>query len=248
MPNLRKNVLRMFLDTSSKLSDLVNFSPKIGAALHDLGIYFHQYHENSLEEICRKKSLNAQRVIQSLEQAIQNNFPPPLDLSEVSLDMVIAYLQQTHAIFIKKKLPYLAYLIDNLPNQNTAAKEVKMIFPLFLEDFIKHIYQEEDIVFGYILQLQKIVRHRRVSFVYKEQIESHAIQVIQAEHQHDDELLGLCQLVEEMKENDPTCWEIGVLKEATFQLRTELCLHAQIEDEILLPRAALLENIAQLYI
>src|SRR5687768_18003330 len=47
----------------------------------------------------------------------------------------------------KHKLPYIARLVDSFKANHddyfTVERDLKMVFPLFVEDFIQHIYQEE---------------------------------------------------------------------------------------------------------
>ena len=47
-----------------------------------------------------------------------------------------------------------------LPLQGLAS-DLKSIFPLFVEDFVHHIYEEEDTLFTYIGRLTNFVRSQR---------------------------------------------------------------------------------------
>ena len=76
-------------------------------------------------------------------------------LKSSPINLVIEFLKDNHNYFIKNKLPYLHNLINNLNdnNQTNFSKDLKFIFPIFFEDFVEHIYEEENHFFKYIYEL-----------------------------------------------------------------------------------------------
>ena len=53
------------------------------------------------------------------------------ELEKCSLGQLMAYLKQSHVIFIKEYLPYIGILIDKLKGPGPLIKDLKLVFPLF---------------------------------------------------------------------------------------------------------------------
>ena len=58
------------------------------------------------------------------------------ELKKRSLGQLMAYLKHSHVIFIKEYLPYIGILIDKLKGPGPLIKDLKLVFPLFFEDFV----------------------------------------------------------------------------------------------------------------
>ena len=137
------------------ISQLVLDNQYIASALHFLGIHFNKYTDHTLEEICNSKGWNITLIENRIENILQNN-NQLLNINNLPLDLLIEYLKHAHFIFIKQKLPFLTEMVANFESDSTEIKnELKLVFPLFVQDFIEHIYEEEDTVFSYILNLLK---------------------------------------------------------------------------------------------
>ncbi|AHM61825.1 hypothetical protein D770_17865 [Flammeovirgaceae bacterium 311] len=233
----------------SKIAELIEKNYVFASVLYYFGIEFYDYSEQTLEQVCRQRGLRVEQVISSLESAtLQPEVP---NLSSLPVDIIIAYLKHTHYIFVKHKLPYIARLIQELKPSDlinvSAAEDLKFIFPLYVEDFIRHIYKEEDTLFTYILQLHKANTgdfHPGKLFFMMEQ---NAIEEFAVEHDcHDDEMEGIRNLTQNYAINGETSLLVKVVYGELKSFEENLKTHAHIEDEILFPKALALEkNIKQ---
>ncbi len=230
--------------TRRKIAELVDENYVYAYALYYLGIRFYEYPEDTLEQVCRQRGLNVNQVIRRLESAVSPKESKQLPLEELPVDLIIEYLKHTHHLFIRHKLPYIARLVETLERSETPlADDLRIVFPLFVEDFIHHIHDEEDTLFRYIALLHR-ARHHKVSpsrLYY--QMEKHSIQRYAVAHDtHDDEMRGIREIT-----NGYTCGSLAGqrLKVIFLELSAfdqELQMHARIENEILFPKALLLEN------
>ena len=149
--------------TRRKITDLVDENYVYAYALYYLGIRFYEYPEDTLEQVCRQRGLNVAQVIRRLESVASPKENTSLPLHDLPIDLVIEYLKHTHHLFIRHKLPYIARLIETLDGSRTPlADDLRIVFPLFVEDFIHHIHDEEDTLFRYIALLHR-ARHRSVN-------------------------------------------------------------------------------------
>ena len=162
------------------------------------------------------------------------------------INLVIEYLKHNHSYFIKNRLPYIKSLISNLTLEDKKYKffnDLKFIFPLFYEDFVDHILDEEKYIFTYILNLQqfdnKIKDHAKLFFASKKiSLEEEA-----KEHRKEDsEMSGIRGLTKNYSIRNIDNLHLKVIFQELKEFDKELDLHSDIENKILFPRALKLQD------
>ncbi len=213
--------------------------------LHQFGISIFESPDCSLGEICLHKNINQSALIAQLNHA-SIPFKTPNKLGSSPIEYIISYLQHSHHHFIKKRFPYLLDLIANFPvlEQIEELHDLKFVFPVFIQDLITHIYEEEDTLFSYILNLQKINNGNIHAGRLYHQLERYSIQQFAVEHEvHDDEMKGIKILTNNFTLPHPSS---DIYLEIVFhelqKFEKELKEHANIENYILFPRALSLEK------
>lgn len=234
------------MNSNRKITELINENYVYGYVLYYLGIQFYNYSEKTLYEACRERGLNVKHVVKNLEAVHLQSEEQNIVLKKYPVDLIIEYLVHAHHNFVKKRLPYLARLIENLPPDdalNPLINDLKFVFPIFVEDFIQHIYQEEDTFFHYIKLLGKALKKDyQLSELYY-QMEKNSIQNFAVEHDlHDDEMEGIKQIIENfhIDEDSHLLYKVTMAELENFQ--NELHIHSGIENEILFPKALELEK------
>ncbi|MEQ9006321.1 MAG: iron-sulfur cluster repair di-iron protein, partial [Ekhidna sp.] len=121
-------------------------------ALHYLGIDFFDSSEKKLKEICQERGLNRQKVIKSFYLFDSCHRFSFTELQNYPIELLTEYLKHAHHVFIKDKLPYIVHLVKQWDRD----EGLKHLLSEFVEDFIKHIYEEEDTTFKYIELLTQV--------------------------------------------------------------------------------------------
>ncbi|MEH0158156.1 hemerythrin domain-containing protein [Limibacter armeniacum] len=232
-----------------KVIELVTENYAYASVLHFFGVPFYQHSEETLDKICQQKNLDKGKVIKELEEAGKTTNPQPdfNELKKYDLDLVIEYLKVAHMKFIRYKLPYIAKLIDDIDSRlfdNPAvAEDMKVIFPVFLEDFIKHIYEEEDTLFKFIERLMQADRGIFNPYMLFRDLKNHDLKHLSEEH-HDDEdkMSGLRELTNGYQVCERTTPYTKVIYTELKHFEEDLMIHACIENEILFPKAIALQN------
>ncbi len=134
------------------IGQVVNENYVYARALHYLGIDFFEASDRKLKEICKERGLERQQVIKTFYEFDSCNRFSFEELKSYPIELLTEYLKHSHHIFIKDKLPYIVHLVKKC-NHNEGLKD---LLPEFVEDFIKHIYEEEDSTFKYIELLHAI--------------------------------------------------------------------------------------------
>lgn len=215
--------------------------------LYYFGIRFYEYSEQTLEQVCREKGLSTEIVIKELERPGIHFMESELPLMSYPLDLIIEYLKHAHFIFVKHKLPYIGRLVAsfkaNHKQYDQVEKDLKILFPLFLEDFIHHIYEEEDTLFKYIHLLEKAAQGKANPARLYYMMEKSALQQCAIEHEaHDDEMEGIRKITKDYHLAPDAPLHVKVIYSELMQFEKSLITHARVENEILFPKAMALEN------
>lgn len=229
-----------------RIADLVDQNYVHAYVLFYFGITFYEYSEFTLEQVCQKRGLRVEQVVKELEAP---NYLREAELPLVSypIDLVIEYLKHSHFLFIKHKLPYIARLVANFKAHHDEytqiEKDLKIVFPLFVEDFIQHIYEEEDTLFHYILALEKASKGAFVPTHLYYLLEQNSVQKFAMEHDaHDDEMEGIRKITRNYALDSSAPLHVKVIYKELISFEKTLITHARIENEILFPKAMAIEN------
>jgi regulator of cell morphogenesis and NO signaling len=229
-----------------RIGELVEENYVHAYVLFYFGIKFYEFSELTLEQVCLKKGLRFEQVLKEMESPSMTQ-ETDLPLTSYPIDLIIEYLKHAHFIFIKHKLPYMAGLVESFHTEHEnylgVERDLKVVFPLFVEDFIHHIYEEEDTLFSYIRTLERAVKgsYNPTRLFYL--LERNSLHKFASEHEaHDDEMAGIRRITKDYKVGAKTPLHIKVLYNELKEFEKNLIIHARIENEILFPKAMALEN------
>ncbi|MGI9544021.1 MAG: hemerythrin domain-containing protein [Cyclobacteriaceae bacterium] len=230
-----------------KITDLVNENYACASVLHYFGIEFYQYTDETLIQVCRSKGLSTEMVVAELETAVKEPNEENLSLISYPVGLVVAYLKHSHLLFVKRRLPFMADLIshlsDNHEGYQRVIKDLKFVFPLFVEDFIYHIHKEEDELFSYIKLLESTTEGTYNPSILYYKMEKYSIHQQAVEHDlHDDEMKGIRNITKDYKLKSTATLPVKVAYAELQAFEAELITHARIENEILFPKALALEK------
>ena len=168
-------------------------------------------------------------------------------LKSLPIDLLVEYLKHSHYLFVKKRLPYIGQLIDGLqgihPRYTSLAQDLKSVYPLFVEDFVRHIYEEEDTFFTYIGRLLNFIRSEKPVSSVLYIMNKFSVNDFALDHEiHDNEMDGFRQFTNNYSYCEQADLHIKVLYSELERFEKDLLKHAKIENEILFPKALQLER------
>lgn len=229
------------------INELVSENHVRASILYYFGIKFYDYETTTLEEVCQNHGLNVDSVTAALELVDDGSEQTLKQLKSLPIDLLVEYLKHNHFLFVKKRLPYIGQLIDGLTEVNfrykALAADLKSIFPLFVEDFVHHIYEEEDTLFTYIGRLMNFVRSERPVSSVLYVMNKFSVSDFALDHElHENEMEGFREFTNGYKYCDEADLHIKVLYTELERFEKDLFKHARIENEILFPKALQLER------
>ena len=242
----------MFLKTENvenqRIYNLVDKDFRYAKVLDSFGINFYQYPELTINQVCQIKGVDKNSLLGyrlSLDESFDLDFET---LKTSPINLVIEYLKHNHSYFIKNKLPYIKSLISSLSLENKKFnffKDLKFIFPLFYEDFVDHILEEEKYIFSYIQKLYHLEDSKSHAKIFFE-MKKISLKDIAKEHlEEDSEMAGIRGLTSDYSYENIENLHLKVIFQELQAFDKELEIHSEIENTILFPRALDLEkNIA----
>lgn len=231
---------------TKRIAQLVDENYVNAYVLYYFGIRFDEYSEHTLEQACQAKGLKVDQVIRELESPTHLR-EADIPLISYPIDLIVEYLKHSHFLFIKHKLPYIARLVDGFKADHTdylhVERDLKLVFPLFVEDFIHHIYEEEDTLFSYIKALERASNGTYIPTRLYQLMERFSVQKFAVEHEaHDDEMQGIRKITKDYEIKPGAPLHVKVIFNELRDFEQNLITHARIENEILLPKAMMLET------
>lgn len=231
---------------NTRIDELVNQNYVHAYVLFYFGIRFYEYSELTLEQVCQKRGLKTDQIVRELESPSHLQ-EADLPLVSYPIDLIIEYLKHSHFLFIKHKLPYIARLVESFKAHHSdfvgIERDLKLVFPLFVEDFIEHIYEEEDTLFHFILALDKASRGTYNTSELYYLLEKNSVQKFAVEHEaHDDEMEGIRKITRDYSLTAAAPLHVKVIYNELKSFEKSLITHARIENEILFPKAMAMEN------
>lgn len=228
-----------------RISELVDRNYVHAYVLFYFGISFYEYSELTLDQVCKQRGLRVEQVVRELESPTHLR-EADLPLVSYPIDLIIEYLKHSHFLFVKHKLPYIVRLVEtfraNHEDYLAVERDLKLVFPLFVEDFIQHIYEEEDTFFRFIQMLERASKGKYTPTKLYFMLERNSVQKFSVDHEtHDDEMEGIRRITKDYLITPETPLHIKVLYNELKAFESSLITHARIENEILFPKAMALE-------
>ena len=233
--------------TKKKIYHLVNEDFVFAKVLDHFGVKFYDYSELTLEDLCASKGLKVSKVLRHFDSLKENDPKSKLKLDNYPIDLIVEYLKHAHYIFVKKNLTYISRLLQDFNSVDESAtqcvKDLKLIFPMFVEEFVEHIYEEEDTFFAYVMKMCKAFNGKLSPSEAYLMLEQNSVVAFSQDHDDaENSMMGIRMITQDYSlEGINSVHLIVILKELN-QLDHELIHHARRENEILFPKAFKLEQ------
>ncbi len=162
------------------------------------------------------------------------------------IEVLVEYLKKKHHYFLRHELPFLSSMVQGISTMGSYGDllaDMRLMFPLFVDDFIHHIHEEESTLFSRIKLLQEVEQNRYQLVEAIKVLHCSPIAQLAMEHEaHDDEMEGIRKLTNGYRLEEKTPMAIRVLYQELQKFEQELIVHAKIENDLLFPKAVELEK------
>lgn len=230
------------------LEHLISENVGYAKVLNRLGVNVSQSSTKTLDQICQENGFPLDSLIRILEQSDNRRCPTYLDLRNYPVRLIVEYLKHAHQIFVKDTLPYILRKVEELDytHNSTMIEDLKVVLPMFMEDFIHHIYEEEDELFSYACDLERFTLGKKMAANLVHKLSDFSIQQFALNHNDSDhEMKGIRGITLNYNTDNVHNPELRVLLKSLEQFDRDLTVHANIENDILFPKALMLEKKAK---
>jgi regulator of cell morphogenesis and NO signaling len=188
-----------------------------------------------------------QEFIAALLEVFEVKIFSAKDFEPFPIGTIVDYIQRTHVYYFEKKLPEIEQSIGLLAGQYDSQHPIlaalRSFFHRYVSDLSEHIRTEENQLLPYIGILRdarKTPAHFSTFIVARR---DYSIDRFVSEH-HDteDELADIRQTIRlyEPPQTNESLYRILLTQLQVFE--QDLCIHAHIEEEVLIPKALALEK------
>ncbi|WP_420580185.1 iron-sulfur cluster repair di-iron protein [Reichenbachiella sp.] len=227
---------------------LVNENFVYAKVLDYFGVEYYKTKNKTLQEVCDEYKIDKSQLLDIMEGADKQSDFESSELKNYPARLIIGYLKHSHELFIKDRLPFILKQINAIeaPVDKELIHDLKTVLPLFVDDFIHHIYEEEDRLFAYIKDLECFLMGKVTAEKMTAKIESFSIQEFALHHgDSDDEMKGIRGITSEYQTSNIEDIQLKVVFKELQAFDKELSVHAHIENNILFPKALMLEKEAR---
>jgi regulator of cell morphogenesis and NO signaling len=239
----------MNINATTKVRDLALALPQSTRVFEKLKIDYCCGGSQPLAQACATAGLDIESVMKMLEQAGQTAGQKngAIDLQNATLSELIAYILDKHHVYTKDEMTRLEPLMDKVvgahgANHSELLAIRDLLRQLFL-DLRPHMFKEEQILFPYILELERAQTANRPAPFAPFGTVNNPIRMMMMEHDTAGDLLReMRKLSSDYKVPADACISYKTLYEALEEFEQDLHQHIHLENNLLFPKAVELEE------
>lgn len=210
------------------------------------GIDFCCKGERTIEDACKNKSLNEQKIYTEIEDLPKSN-DNATDFNSWQPDLLADYVEKTHHRYVREKAPIIQAFLGKLckvhGERHQELFDIKELFDASVHDLASHMKKEEFALFPFIKSMMKAKIDGSV--IPKQPFETVENPVNMMKHEHAIEGERLRKIAELTNEYNPPADVCNTYK-ATFSMlqdfENDLHKHIHLENNILFPKAIILQK------
>lgn len=233
-------------NTTETIGELVTKDFRKAQVFKKFGIDFCCGGKKTLKEVCDKKGLDAVEIEKELKlfDEKDNTF---FDFDKWELDFLVDYIVNTHHKYVKESLPFMTELsakVARVHGENhLELLEVARIFDGLAKDFGLHLMKEENILFPYIKELVAAKKEGRSLPDAPFGKVNTPTQMMETEHEKaGEDMLAIRKLTNDYKLPQGACNSYQILFKKLEEFENDLFNHVHLENNILFPKAIVLEK------
>ncbi|HSP17343.1 MAG TPA: iron-sulfur cluster repair di-iron protein [Thermoanaerobaculia bacterium] len=199
----------------------------------------------SVVEACQTAGVPVDKLLSAINDA--RGSADMAELQRKSLGELQEYIVNTHHAFTRQALETLRLLSEKVAarhgERHPETLEVRTIVSQMSEDLLPHMLKEEQVLFPYVEQLETATANGEEPPMPFFGTVKNPIRMMMAEHDAVGDLLVQARaFTSDYKLPDDACLSFRALYERLAELEEDLHRHIHLENNLLFPRAARLEE------
>lgn len=199
----------------------------------------------SIEEACKKKNLQVDKVIKELENV--NKTVRHFDYDKWELDFLAKHIENVHHSYVEENVPILKQYADKVAkvhgDHSPELHDIRSIFYNVAAELIAHLKKEELILFPFITRMEQAQKQgtslERPHFGSAE----NPINMMENEHESaGNAFKEIARLSHNYHSPEHACNTYRAFYHKLDEFEQDLHLHIHLENNILFPKAIQLEK------
>lgn len=215
------------------MGDLISENYSILHVLNRLGISL-GFGEKSIAEVCSEYDIDQYTflaIINLLTTDDKGSFK--IDFDNISTSTLTKYLHNSHSYYLDYRLPKIRTELQNtIGSSDPIAIVIIDYFDKYVAEVKRHMMYEEEVVFPYIKEI-----------IDNKQLNQYNIDIYGQHHDHIEEKLSELKNILIKYYHVETTFQFNNILLDIFSCETDLALHNNIEDYILIPAIKRVEHL-----
>jgi len=200
-----------------------------------------------LEEACSQANLSLQEILSALQDAAKTPLSPAGDLQSGSLAELIDHIVRTHHRYTRDEITHLTPLLEKVSakhgQKHPELLTIQTTFAGLAQELTLHLMKEENVLFPYIIRMEEAVLQQEPVLPPPFGTVQNPIRMMMQEHDGAGEALREIRWASgNFAAPEDACTSFRVLYKALEAFEADLHQHIHLENNILFPRAAEMEQ------
>ncbi|MGE4290484.1 MAG: hemerythrin domain-containing protein [Salinivirgaceae bacterium] len=231
---------------TDKLAKLIHTNHFLLPVINRFGMRL-GFKDKTVEQVCQEQNIDLNFFLTIVNTYTDEDYFPQNELVSFSPVLLVDYLIKTHEYYRNYLFPEVERRLERLLNSCEGTCDdlqlIKSFYNKYKEELLKHLEEEEQNVFPYVLALLNAYENKQP---LPDKYINYSMKSTEPEHTNvDQKIYDLKNIVIKYLEptyDDNDCNEFLF---AIFQFEKDLLDHARIEDKILLSQVLEIENALQ---
>ena len=237
--------MRLFT-ANMKMADVIQSNYLLMPVIGRFGIPF-GFGDKTVQEVCSKCRIDLDFFLAIINAFSNEDYFPEKKLHTFNVLMIVDYLEKTHSYYIQTQLPLIEKLINTLIKHRPADKRkldlIKKFFVDYKRELLDHLEREEQVTFPYIKKVYRMYNSKNIPDKEKKALTKYSMHVFEEEHSNiDDKLNDLKNILIKYVRGDSMQALYHEVIFELFRLEKDIQDHTRIENKILMPLVAEMED------
>jgi regulator of cell morphogenesis and NO signaling len=203
--------------------------------------------DKTVLEVCRDAKVNVDFFLEITNSFVDEDYIPQKELNSFPVSLIVNYLKKTHLYYLDEKIPeierYIHLVLKEEKKGNDKFKLVESFFTEYKQELTNHINREETNVHPYVLEVETAFLKNEIEKNLYAKIRKYSINDYASEHDNvEEKLFDLKNIIIKYLPPSNSTGLCNTILIELFRLEKDLNAHASLEDKVLIPKVAAMEE------
>ncbi|MBJ6366977.1 iron-sulfur cluster repair di-iron protein [Snuella sedimenti] len=234
-------------NSQKQIGQFVAEDYRTAAIFSNYGIDFCCKGQRTIEEVCEKKGIDSDELLDKLNSVINTSANQSIDYKSWPLDLLTEYIEKKHHRYVEEKVPVLRQFLDKLcrvhGERHRELLEINALFVASSRELAAHMKKEELILFPFVKKMVQATLDQNPIQAPQFGTVENPITMMMQEHDNEGERFRkIAELTNNYTPPADACNTYRVTFAMLEEFEKDLHLHIHLENNILFPKAIKLEK------